>query len=1065
METPYSGQTGRTTSEATTVWCGGCGIWFGSSVYRSIDAETDSSLVSSFLNEGFSALNTCVCPSCNWRHIAEEALAFHCPQRRQFFLLVPTAQRHRAQTIRADFLASVAAAPGAHVPRYVFEPVLVGSRTELKQLLGETTSSSRSGESDFSSLDIDDSYQEMFGDAPKARSVVKRSQTLNLLAELVGEESGELEDARNELDALGQSLKPKPSEGINGTVDALTTQREFEANKELELRDATAATGLLAAALDERSETQSIVMPDGVAESLENSRSQGSFEEDFESVDSVLEVPTDAEDELEEKSEAVEFESEVSETSHEMESVESISSGSQPELADIAAQSNTEESSADVSDALGDEADASMEISGSSLDGSGFSLDGSGSSLDGSGSSLDGSGSSLDGSDSDNAASDGLDGATERLDEASSVDGVEEKRDADVDADDVDASSSVMHVDEVEFDSSPDAIDANVTGEMEQIDIDEGPAADEVGEPRQRFTTGSVELAADYSEELEAHSRPPMPQDAEQLDEEIETERAKHAIHVADTGIVLSSQLSQAMIGQLNNRPVRVVPQLHVFDEGSVCTLTVMVDDETSGSLFWALERDSAADDVFNLLEADFVVQLDLRAEDGAQCLFAEYRFPYEANMTAFRRKLEAVTEEQSKRALERLREEGSTHGELSHSFERDSFSDITSAADALLALGIIEFWSEASRGFSLWGHMGFPLDWWRSIQHRVILAATEFGLPVDASNIELALSVLDIDDERAYLSMVIDNFVEVNLRIRSNGLDVVQIAQTWDRLLNRAQTLDIALDAEVEELASQALDRGDIALDDEVRPLDDSIEISLADALEVASIGGINLRELASFERPTVSMVETDLAGVSNADLVQQLNNEDERLSASLGLVNNGAKEEFEYVFTAIESMGADELSELLPALLPVAKQFHASFRGGVFADSHRLRLASALFLIESLDERVINPLLAMILDPEESEWEALALSAVHFGDAIAKPALARVSIDAESAIRVAYLLTAVEKANPGSLAQFKELAADEASQGCIQAALGQTENFENLFSELEFGDRIALTLSGLGE
>ena len=160
---------------------------------------------------------------------------------------------------------------------------------------------------------------------------------------------------------------------------------------------------------------------------------------------------------------------------------------------------------------------------------------------------------------------------------------------------------------------------------------------------------------------------------------------------------------------------------------------------------------------------------------------------------------------------------------------------------------------------------------------------------------------------------------------------------------------------------------------------------------------------------------------------------------------------------------MDADELTQLLPALLPVAKQFHSSFRGGVFADSHRLRLASALFLIESLDERVINPLLAMILDPEESEWEALVLSSVRFGDAIAKPALARVSIDAESATRVAYLLTAVEKANPGSLTQLKALSADEASQACIHAALNQADNFENLFSELEFSDRITLTLSGL--
>ena len=163
-------------------------------------------------------------------------------------------------------------------------------------------------------------------------------------------------------------------------------------------------------------------------------------------------------------------------------------------------------------------------------------------------------------------------------------------------------------------------------------------------------------------------------------------------------------------------------------------------------------ERDSL-EDVLNLLEAEFAVQLDLRAESGEQCLVAEYRFPYEANITALRRKLESVTEEQNKWALERLAEQGVPCSELSHNFERDSFSEINSAADALLALGIVEFWSEPSRGLSLWAQMGFPLAWWRSIQERVILAATNFGLPVDASNLELAMSVLDMDDERAYLS------------------------------------------------------------------------------------------------------------------------------------------------------------------------------------------------------------------------------------------------------------------------------------------------------------------------
>ena len=571
METPYSGQTGRTTSEATTVWCGGCGIWFGSSVYRSIDAETDSSLVSSFLSEGFSALNTCVCPSCNWRHVAEEALAFHCPQRRQFFLLVPTAHRHRAQTIRADFLASVAAAPGAHVPRYVFEPVLVGSRTELKQLLGETSSSSRSGESDFSSLDIDDSYQEMFGDTPKGRSVVKRSQTLNLLAELVGEEPGQLEDAMDELEALGRGPASASSDDNGSGVDALTTQREFEASGELEVRHATAATGLLAAALDERSETQSIVMPDGVAKSSDAIHSQSDFEDDFESVESVQGERDRLLDDSTKEGDSIESKHAVLEESAPPESVETTTEGFEPAPVESPHEIDAEDSVLPAVDPLSEGTDDSLDVSDSSLDLSGSSQDGSSSST---------------------GSSPELDSSVDDVADVSSVDVLEAARITDADASDVsdaeEMSSSVMQVDEVDFDDQSDEIDGNVTGEIDKLELAEPQSATEIGEPRQRLTTGSVELSADYSQELEEHSRPPMPREAEMLEGEDEQESPRHAIHVSETGVVLSSELSEDMMVRLTNRAVRVVPQLHVFDKGSVCTLTVMVDDETSGDLFWA---------------------------------------------------------------------------------------------------------------------------------------------------------------------------------------------------------------------------------------------------------------------------------------------------------------------------------------------------------------------------------------------------------------------------------------------------------------------------------------------
>ena len=964
MESPYSGQTGRTTSEATTVWCGGCGIWFGSSVYRSVDAETDVALISAFLSEGYAALNMCVCPSCSWRHVAQEAIAVHYPQRRQFFLYVPATHRHRAQTIRADFLASVEAAPGAHVPRYVFEPILVGSRTEMKQLIGEDRVFSRGQDDGYSSLDSESEEQKTSG------SVVRRSQTLNLLAELVGESAthGQIKDAQDELESLSEpSTETSVDESVSESamieadhiepilgLDAFATQREFSPEIVADAQHDT-GVGLLSAGIDERASTQSIVMPDGVVESIESAHSHQDHSQD-------LDASRDSEVDMD-----------------------------------------------------------SLEFDGQDL-----------------------------------------------LDVTPGSDGVEVT--GDLGEDHASADESILNVDNVDF-SVSDTETSQDTGTDEPALAATDIIRTTEGNARQTLRSGSVELAPDYTQELEAHSRPPMAAESVSDVDEGLVDRASaeltqvHRVELTDAGVVLKSSLSADMIEFLGNRSVQVVPQLHEFEEGRLCTLTVFVDSEESiEPLYWVLDEGANRDEVLGQLEAQFSVRLDLHSGDVTQCLVAEYRFPLESNVTAIRRRLETTTQSEESAALARLRSQANFTTGLNHSFERDSFCVIGCAADAFFALGIVEFWSAPGRSVDLWGRMGFPLDWWQEIQRRVIVAAADYGLMINDEYTPLALAILDLDDESFYLQTVIDNFVEVNLRIKANGLDVVQMAQVWDRLLARSQFLGLSLDPEVEELASQALDKGEIALDDEARPMDDSIndiEISLADALEVASIGGINIRDLVSFDRPTQSMVEPRLGEVSDAELVKQLSDPDARAASAVTLVTRKAHRHYQTIYSIMDQMSSEELAKLLPRLVPASSHFQGFFRGGLFSDEHQLRLASALYLIELKDERVINPLLAMILDPEESEWEALVLSATGFGGSIAKPALSRVSIDASSGTRVAYLLTALEKAQPGLLSDLSAMVDDSVSTECIKAAQSQVTEFENLFSELAFEDRIVLSLA----
>ena len=134
---PFSGEMGTTKQETTTVWCGGCGAWYGAQLYRSIDAEANPELVEGFRRDGYDAVNQLKCSACGWVHVARERIAIHYPTKRKIFLIVPDSLRHRAQRMRANFIEDVSKAPGVVVPLYVLEPVLVGGPAEFFRILAE----------------------------------------------------------------------------------------------------------------------------------------------------------------------------------------------------------------------------------------------------------------------------------------------------------------------------------------------------------------------------------------------------------------------------------------------------------------------------------------------------------------------------------------------------------------------------------------------------------------------------------------------------------------------------------------------------------------------------------------------------------------------------------------------------------------------------------------------------------------------------------------------------------------------------------------------------------------
>ncbi len=134
VERVYAGAAGRTRTVQTSVLCE-CGTTYGAAWHRGIDASEAPTLLTRFLDQGFSAINAMKCPECGAEHLAEEAVVVHQPARARLLLVVPTALRHRAHGLRAELMAEIAANPGDVVPGYALEPELVVGHEGLREAL------------------------------------------------------------------------------------------------------------------------------------------------------------------------------------------------------------------------------------------------------------------------------------------------------------------------------------------------------------------------------------------------------------------------------------------------------------------------------------------------------------------------------------------------------------------------------------------------------------------------------------------------------------------------------------------------------------------------------------------------------------------------------------------------------------------------------------------------------------------------------------------------------------------------------------------------------------------
>ena len=286
-------------------------------------------------------------------------------------------------------------------------------------------------------------------------------------------------------------------------------------------------------------------------------------------------------------------------------------------------------------------------------------------------------------------------------------------------------------------------------------------------------------------------------------------------VDLGDDGVVeLFSKVDERHAERWITDDLDVRLQLHTIDRrGAPClTLYTLVDGKPQDELFWPIKVDeSIGPKILRSLRRSFRLELTLFKKNGNFYGQRIIEAPLEENAAYLINRIKDMKMTHSAAASVRTEIETEIYdrdGQMSHPFSKESFTDIESAKDALLSVGIWSYWSTIKQRDYLIFIKSFPIPWLRRLQHRVLKSAIEFGvsMPANLQSQSIALGLVKSDVE--LLQKTIAHFVEVNIQLRSSDLSHLELWENWDALLTQLDELGIDADEEVEQLAFQAMQR-----------------------------------------------------------------------------------------------------------------------------------------------------------------------------------------------------------------------------------------------------------------
>ena len=355
-----------------------------------------------------------------------------------------------------------------------------------------------------------------------------------------------------------------------------------------------------------------------------------------------------------------------------------------------------------------------------------------------------------------------------------------------------------------------------------------------------------------HLEEVSVRSKEPTKllyaQNMKQFDHELAKGSTRY-MSVVDGTVELSHKIDEKRAESWISDELDVRIQLHrELQLGAPClTLFTLKDGTPQDELYWPIHIDNmTGPKVLRSLRQGFKFELTLYKKNGKFYGQRVIEAPLEENSAYIINYVKQMGMTSSNAAKVRSvisAEDFDRDGQMRHPFNQSSFSEINSAKEAMMAVGIWSYWSTVRQRDYLIFIKSFPIPWLRRLQHRVLKSAIEFGIhmPPNLQGQAVALGLAKSDVE--LIQKCITHFVEVNVNFRTSDLSPLETWENWDALLAQLSEMGIDTDEEVEQLAFQAMQRAGVDFDEE-EPTNsqdyeslESIEFSGAEITEVKSI------------------------------------------------------------------------------------------------------------------------------------------------------------------------------------------------------------------------------------